>query len=103
MYDNMSQFISIDNGMNGTTVYNATPIFVWSKLVNAVQYWLQIANDSSFTDLVINISNVNRENYHSECTETTRKILFTIPGSDELMLYQTYYCRVKAYIKGEET
>lgn len=103
MYDNMSQFISIDDGINGTTVYNATPTFVWSKLVNAVQYWLQIANDSSFTNLVINISNVNRENYPSECTETTRKILFTIPGSDELMLYQTYYCRVKAYIKGEET
>lgn len=101
MYDNMSQFISIDNGMNGTTVYNATPTFVWSKLVNAAQYWLQVSNDSTFTDLVINISNVNRENYPSECTETTRKVLFTIPSGDELMLYQTYYCRVKAYIKGE--
>jgi len=89
------EFISIDGGSNGTTLYNSTPIFVWDKISDAVNYHLQIASDSDFSSLLVNISDINEINYPTEYDDTTN-VTFTLPEAYELQSYGLYYCRVRA-------
>jgi len=90
------QFISIDGGSNGTTIYDSTPTFIWSNVTNAEYYQLQIATDSGFSNIVSNINNINEIVYPSEYSEGTN-VNFILPNSYALPSYNTYYCRVKAY------
>ena len=92
------QFISIDGGTNGTTVYSSTPTFNWTIISGAVMYNLQIANDSAFTDLVVNLSDINEYDYPSEYDSNETRVSFTLPVANSLQIIdKTYYCRVRAY------
>jgi len=94
--EDIPQFISIDGGINGTTVYNSTPTFNWTKISGASQYNLQISNNSIFSDLVVNITDINEINYPSEYDDLVN-VSFTLPDVYALSDYKTYYCRVGAY------
>jgi len=92
-------FIDINGGGNQTIIDNPTPIFNWTAVGNTSQYWLQVATNSSFTTLVVNISNVCEAFYPSEFQVINGNISFTLPTSDSLTIFTKYYCRVKAYAK----
>lgn len=91
------QFISINGSTNGTVVTTSNPVFNWTSVYSATRYWLQIANDSAFSDIVVNISDINDFNYPDDYSENETRISFTLPVFYSLSEYKTYYCRVKAY------
>jgi hypothetical protein len=92
-------FISINDEGNGTTIYNSTPTFKWNNIENSVVYCLQIANDSEFSDLVINISDICEIVYPSHCSFEEDEITFILPPEQSLMYCnKKYYVRVKAFI-----
>lgn len=90
------QILSINGNNNGTTIYDSTPTFNWTKISNASQYWLQVATDNTFTNLVVNITNINQWNYPSNYNENSTRVSFTLPDTNKLSVYDNYYCRVKA-------
>jgi len=92
------QFIDINGGTNQTTIYDATPIFNWTKTDDASKYWLQIDDNSDFSSLIVNITDVSEEIYPSEFTEGADRITFQLPSENALTAFGTYYCRVRAYL-----
>jgi len=92
-----TQFISINGGTNGTTIYNSTPTFNWTVVSDASQYWLQIDNNADFSSPEINITDINQWNYPLYYSENSTRISFTLPNS---ISKGYHYCRVKAYVKG---
>jgi len=91
------QFIDINGGTNGTTVYDSTPTFNWTKVDDAIQYHLQVATDTAFTNLVVNLSNISEAVYPLEYSEPAN-VSFILPTANALTTYATYYTRVRAYI-----
>jgi len=91
------QFISINENANGTTILDSTPTFKWTIADGASQYHLQVASDSAFTELVVNISNINDVVYPSNCNINSTRVSFTLPDAYALSDYKTYYCRVRAF------
>lgn len=92
------QFISIDGGVNGTYIYDSTPTINWTLTSDTSKYWLQIANDSAFTDVVVNITDINLYMYPSDYTENITVASFNLP-SEHALSYGTYYMRIKSCIK----
>ena len=92
--DEEIQFIDINGGTNGTTIFNSTPTFNWTSVGNATAYQLQIATDSDFSSIVVNISDINEINYPSEYEEGTN-ISFTLPSAYALPTYDEYFTRVR--------
>jgi len=90
-----SQFISINDGLNETTIYDSTPTINWTVVTSASQYWLQIDNNVDFTSPEVNLSDINQYIYPSNCVIDTN-VSFTIPDDKALPTYQQYYCRVRA-------
>lgn len=94
--DEEIQFISIDGGGNCTIIYDSTPTFNWTIVDNTIQYWLQIATDSGFNSIVVDIDDINEANYPIEYDENATRVSFTLPDADSLSGYVGYYCRVCA-------
>jgi len=92
------QFISIDGGSNMTNIYTLTPNFNWTSTENTSEYWLQIANDSAFTDLVKNITHICEAVYPSEYSIINNNISFTLPTALPYFGKQ-YYVRVIANVR----
>lgn len=93
-------FISIDGGVNGTSVLSSRPTFNWSIVSNTSHYWLQVSNVSTFATTVINITDVCWAIYSLYYTQNATRISFTLPVGYELPSMGTFYCRVRAYVKG---
>ena len=91
-------FISIDGGGNETSITSGNPTFIWNKVDEAVHYHLQIATDSGFSSLVVNLVNINEYNYPTYYSDSGTNISFTLPSADTLPTFGSYYCRVRAYI-----
>jgi len=100
------QFISINSKGNGTTIVDTTPTFNWTNVsisidyhLSGIQYRLEVANDSAFTDVVINFSNVSSSNsfFNSYYSDNSTRISLTLPASFALETDKTYYCRVTPY------
>lgn len=104
MYDNQQanapQFISIDGGINRTTVFSSTPTFNWTLIANTSHYYLQISNVSDFSYLTVNLSNVCDAIYPTEYSENTTRVSFQLPVTNALSVIDTYYCRIRAYSTG---
>jgi len=96
---NTPQFVNISNGLNGTTITSPTIIFNWTKIENATQYHLQISYYPDFSVLVTNISNISSPLYPSYYSESNNNVSFELPPEYELSLYDTYYCRVRSYVR----
>ena len=95
------QFISIDGGSNGTLVFSSNPTFCWNLSENASRYHLHISNDSDFTDIVINITDVSDAVYPLYYTQNTTSVSFTLPPSYSLPYYnKIYYTRVNSFNGG---
>jgi len=96
---NNIRFIDINNGSNGTTIIpSGYLVFNWTFVSNADRYQFQIANDQDFTDLVVNISDINELIYPSHCT-ISDNVSFILPSGYSSRLSRICYCRVRAYIK----
>lgn len=93
------EIISINNQSNQSTIYTPNPTFKWYTVLNTAQYHLQIANDSIFTDLVVNLSNITSFNFPLYYSENITTVTFTLPLKYELLWSKTYYCRVRGYTK----
>lgn len=94
-----ADFIDINDGVNGTNIYYNNPTFNWTAVSNASQYNLQIANDSGFTDMVVNITNINQFTFPSNCVISATEVTFALPDAYALTDYKTYYCRIWSYEK----
>jgi len=92
------QFVDINGGSNGTSIYDSTPVFNWSRMNGAAKYHLQVANDSGFTQLVVNLTDINEGNYPTYFSQNTTTVSFELPTGNALPEYKKYYCRVRAYI-----
>ena len=104
VYDNTTyvsegslEILSIDGNTNGTTLYESTPTINWSVVSDASQYWLQIATDSDFTSLEVNLTDINQWNYPSNCDINETRVSFTLPTA--LSSYDRYYVRAKVCVK----
>lgn len=93
------QFISINGGSNSTTIYNSTPTINWTVVDNTSQYWLQIDNNQDFSSPEVNLTDINEINYPTEFDENSTRVSLQLPVANALSTYDTYYCRVKAYVK----
>ena len=99
-YENTTtQFISIGYQTSNIYVDSNNLIFNWSVVYASVQYNLQIANDSDFTDVVINITNINEYEYSTYYDQNITRVSFEIPPSYSLPAFKEYYCRVRALYK----
>jgi len=92
------QFISIDGGTNGTTIYNSIPTINWTDVSNTANYWLQVDNNANFASPEINITNINQYNYPLNCVIDTN-VSFIIPVANKLTSYDTYYMRVRSFTR----
>lgn len=90
------EFISINGGVNGTSTTDSTPAIVWELELNVTQYHLQIATDSEFTSLVVNLSDINELNYPTHYSETNNTVVFVLPDVNQLSVHRSYYFRVRA-------
>lgn len=90
------EFVSIDGDTNGTTIYDSTPVFNWTVVADTIQYWLQVATDSGFSSLVVNLTDINEVNYPTKYNANATRVSFTLPDADGLPSYDVYYCRVRA-------
>ena len=97
--DSDISIIDISNQLNNSFIYTANPSFNWTIDVNASEYNLQIANDSAFADLVINITNINQWTYSTNCTQNATTVSFYLPNTNKLEFHNKYYVRVRSLIK----
>ena len=90
------QIITVNNSVNGSLIYNASPTFKWSISDNASIYWLQLSTDSGFSSLTYNVTDINIYNYPMYYSEDEVYCYFDLPIS---LSYDVYYARVVAYQK----
>ena len=100
--DEAPQFIDIKNQDNNTFIYTSPITFNWSKAENCSMYNLRISNNSLFTDIYRNITDINIFNYPLYCLDDNVKISFTLPPEYSLHKYEKYYVEVRALIKYEQ-
>jgi hypothetical protein len=87
-------FYSINGQTNDTVVYSVIKDFKWTKMRDTVYYQLQIANDSNFTDVFVDI-NVNETLYPDEYNEVGAYVEFELPEVYRRSWRQYYYFRVR--------
>lgn len=81
---------------NGTILINDnTPYINWSLVNNTLYYNLVVANDSGFTDVYRNLTDVNNANYPTKYSENATRVTFEMPDAYTLA-NGTYYYRVRA-------
>jgi len=92
--------VNISGHQNDSFIYtNETIVFNWTKIDNSSKYHLEIATDSDFTSLVVNLSNITGIEFPSYFIKGETNISFQLPAIYELKNYGTYYCRVRSYVK----
>ena len=90
------EFLSINDGVNGTTIYDNTPTINWSVVNDAEHYQLLIDNNADFSSPEVNITNINPYVFESECSVNSTRVSFTIPN-DYALNKDYYYMKVRAY------
>ena len=90
-------FESINEQQNNTQTVDIITEFNWTSISGAVHYELQIANDSGFTDIFINLTDINETNYGAYFIEYDNYVEFILPEQYRETWYKYYYFRVRAY------
>ena len=102
-YNSPPEIKRIDGKNKGQNINQSTPTFNWSiaeNLSQYTQYNLEIANDSAFTDVIVNITNINPTEYPLHCNIIQNRYMnFILLDAYNLSNYATYYVRVKSYLK----
>jgi len=93
--------ISINGQGNSTTISDSTPTFNWTYINTSRKYNLLIASDSTFTTIILNLSNVSDAEFPSYYSTDETNVSFTLPEIYALQSFNTYYVKVKSY--GRET
>ena len=93
---NGPEFVSINTQGNNTIVYTGERTFNWTKQPGAIQYHLQIANDSGFADIFVNLSDINEINYGVNYDTKGDYIEFILPDAYEISWTGHHYYRVRA-------
>ena len=95
------EFVSVDGGINGTSTNDSTPTFEWTKVSSSTLYHFQIATDSGFSSIVVDLDDINENNYPTEYDETGTNVTFILPTANKLSSFTTYYIRVRSlYVSG---
>jgi hypothetical protein len=87
-------FNSINEQANDTQTTEVIYRFNWSRAVTT-EYNLIIANDSDFTDIILNLSSINEINYGDYYSETSEYVLFILPEIYRKAWIQKYYFKVR--------
>lgn len=87
---------SIDGSGNETTLFNTTPPVNWTIEPNTSEYWLQISNNSDFTNLTVNLTDINKYNYPTYFSTNATHVTFQLPPAYALENLDDYYIRVQA-------
>jgi len=96
------QFVDINGNDNGSTIYDSTPVFNWTRISSTTQYHLQISNTSGvWTDavLAVNLSDINQLFYPTYYSENATQVSFILPPANALSAGGLYYCRVRPYVE----
>lgn len=91
---NPPTILSIDYFSNQSTSYNKTPPLNWTVVPNASEYRLQLATDSSFSNIVVDIADINAMNYPSYYSQNETRVTFILPPEYQLENLDDYYMRV---------
>ena len=94
-----NQIISINGNGNRTNITDPTPTFNWTTVSNVSQYNLLIAEDSTFTSITVNLTDVNEYNYPTYYSENETNVLFILPETNVIPSFGQYYVKVKANVK----
>jgi hypothetical protein len=93
------EIVKINSLTNGSITLVNLYLFNWTKIENASYYNLQIANDSTFTDVFLNLTNISITNYPGNYTESTDYVEFTLPEEYRKEWFKKYYIRVRSFTK----
>ena len=97
--DTGTEFINIEGQTNGTTISTSNPTINWTIQSNTSMYQLQIDNNLDFSSPEVDINNINTYNHPINCSINTTRVSFTLPNTNKLTSYGTYYMRVRAFAK----
>ena len=100
--DDETQFQTINDKTNNSVICTPSRYFNWSKIddVNLECYDLQIANDSDFTSVFVNLTDVNETNYGINYTEKGNYVEFILPYAYNISYYGEHHYRVRARYYG---
>jgi len=88
---------SFNSGSNGSFFRTSTPTISWEISSDKSSYHLQFATDANFSNIVVNLSNINEYNYPSRFAIDGSYGYFTLPPGYEVSTVQAYYIRVISY------
>lgn len=88
-------FLYINSGVNNSITYTPIYFFNWTKGEDVSFYQLQIANDSGFTDIYVDIDDIDIVNYPVYYEEKGGYVEFTLPTIYRRSWHQDYYMRVR--------
>lgn len=91
------RFLSINDLTNNSITTEPITRFNWTKKYDTIVYQLQIANDSVFTDLLVNLSDINYTNYPDNYFDKGLYIEFILPETYIQEWERDYYMRVRAF------
>jgi len=94
--DTNTSFNLINNMSNNSATSEQLYLFNWSVVDNASYYNLQLANDSGFSDVFLDLSLINESNYGVNYSEAGDDVEFILPSVYRKDWYGDYYCRVRA-------
>jgi hypothetical protein len=86
---------TINSQANNSVTYASIYSFVWSKYDGAEFYQLQIANDSNFNNILVELSYINELNYPVYYTENSTSIEFILPEQYRQTKQCNYYIRAR--------
>jgi hypothetical protein len=102
IFETSIDFNSINDLPNQSTVYVANRWFNWTRInhTNLTGYNLQIANDSSFSDVFLDLNDINETNYGANYWQNDTHVEFILPDAYNIQWTGTHYYRVRGKFYG---
>lgn len=92
-----SQIVSFNTGSNGSFFHTGTPSIEWTLEANAVAYRLQASTNPDFTNIVIDIKDINEYKYPSHYSSNSTHATFILPSEYRISNPNSYYWKLIAY------
>ena len=96
-------FSSINGQSNNSVVQEQNRTFVWADISGATHYNLIISNNSTFTDIFLNLSNISEGSDlesmpGGDYSEAGGYVTFLLPYAYNITYYGYHYYKVRAYV-----